>query len=115
VTFETDVRNSYFLAHIDIHPAFKSADVTQDVHQDVPQDVHQDVHQDVPQDVHQDNLDKWIEEQIRNNPNVTIKELGKMIGVNSKTIHRHITKLPHIKYVGSGYSGHWEVYDDVEH
>ena len=32
-----------------------------------------------------------------------------MIGMNSKTIHRHITKLPHIKYVGSGYSGHWEV------
>lgn len=28
-----------------------------------------------------------------------------------RTIKRHITKMPHIHYVGSGYSGHWEVVD----
>jgi ATP-dependent DNA helicase RecG len=110
--FETDERNSYFLAHLDIHPAFRN--VTQGDTQDVTQDVRQGVHQDVHQGVHQENLDKWIEEQIRKNPNITIKEMGKMIGMNSKTIHRHITKLTHVKYVGSGYSGHWEVLDKEE-
>jgi len=112
VVFETDERNSYFLAHLDIHPAFRN--VTQGDTQDVTQDVRQGVHQDVHQGVHQENLDKWIEEQIRKNPNITIKEMGKMIGMNSKTIHRHITKLTHVKYVGSGYSGHWEVLDKEE-
>lgn len=28
------------------------------------------------------------------------------------TIKRHIAKMPHIRYVGSGYSGYWEVFDD---
>ena len=27
----------------------------------------------------------------------------------SMTIKRHIAKLPHIQFVGSGYSGHWEI------
>ena len=101
--FETDEHNSYFLAHIDIHPAFKA------LNQGVHQGVHQDVHQGVHQGVHQEKLDEWIEEQIRKNPNITIKEMSKLSGVHSKTIHRHITKLSHIKYVGSGYSGHWEI------
>ena len=26
-----------------------------------------------------------------------------------RTIKRHIAKMPNIRYVGSGYSGHWEV------
>lgn len=55
------------------------------------------------------NLDLWIEQQIRKNPGVTTKELAKMSGKGMATIKRHIAKLPHIKYVGSGYSGHWEI------
>ena len=51
----------------------------------------------------------WITEQIRKNPNITTKELGKLCGLNSKTIQRHINKLPHIEYIGSGYSGHWKI------
>ena len=31
---------------------------------------------------------------------------------DDKTIKRRISKLPQIKYVGSGYSGHWEVEED---
>jgi ATP-dependent DNA helicase RecG len=27
------------------------------------------------------------------------------------TIKRHLAKMPNIRYVGSGYSGHWEVLD----
>ena len=69
-----------------------------------------DVPQDVPQDVPEEgNLDAWIEEQIFQNPNITTKELAKLSGFVSKTIKRHIAKMPHITYVGSGYSGHWEI------
>ena len=96
--FETDERNSYFLAHIDIHPAFKGADV----HQDGPQG-------DTQGDTQEIILDKWIEGQIRNNPAITTEELAKLSRKGVATIKRHISKLPHIKYVGGGYSGHWEV------
>lgn len=57
------------------------------------------------------NLDLWIEEQIKKNPNITTEELSKVSGKGINTIKRHISKLPHIKYVGSGYSGHWEIID----
>lgn len=76
------------------------------VHQDVPQDVPKDVPQDVPQDM---DLDRWIENQIAIRPKITTAELANLSGKTSKTIKRHIAKMPHIKYVGSGYSGHWEI------
>ena len=68
----------------------------------------------VPQDVPQggtkdENLDKWIESHIINNSKITTEDLAKLLGVTSKTIKRHIAKMPHIKYIGSGYSGHWEI------
>ena len=53
-----------------------------------------------------------IEEQIKKNPNITTEELSKVSGKGINTIKRHISKLPHIQYVGSGYSGHWEIIDN---
>ena len=79
---------------------------TQGDTQGVPQDVPQDVPQGVPQG---DDLDKWIEYQVAVYPKITTEELALQIGVTSKTIKRRIAKMPHIVYVGSGYSGHWEV------
>ena len=67
----------------------------------------------VPQDVPQEKtLDIWIEGKIRENPKITTEELAKLSGYTSKTIKRHIIKLTHIKYVGSGYSGHWEIIEN---
>ena len=78
----------------------------------VTQDVPQDVPQGVPQDVSQDKeLDDWIEKQIRNNPQISTEDLAKLSNRSSKTIKRHLAKMPHVRYVGSGYSGHWEVLD----
>lgn len=83
---------------------------TQSVPQDVPQDVPQGVPQNVPQGGTQgDDIDKWIEYQVAVYPKITTEELALRIGVTSKTIKRRIAKMPHIVYVGSGYSGHWEV------
>ena len=100
----------------------ESQDVPQGVTQDVPQDDTQGdtqgVTQDVPQDDTQDGtqdgtqgntLDAWIETQIKNNPKVTTEELAKLSGKGLRTIKRHLAKLTHIKYVGSGYSGHWKI------
>ena len=81
-------------------------DDTQDDTQDVTQDVPQGVTQGVPQD---DNLDAWIEKKIRQNPKITTDELAKLSNKGIATIKRHIAKMPHIRYVGSGYSGHWEI------
>ncbi|MCD8203487.1 MAG: AAA family ATPase, partial [Prevotella sp.] len=54
-------------------------------------------------------LDAWIERQVAIYPKISTEELATQSGRTAKTIKRHITKMPHIKYIGSGYSGHWEV------
>ena len=68
--------------------------------------------QDVTQGVTQENsLDRKIENAIKENLKVTTEDLAKQFGVTSMTIKRHLAKMPHIRYVGSGNSGHWEVLD----
>ena len=65
---------------------------------------------DVTQDVTQGkDLDTWIERQVAVYPQISTEELAAQSGLTSRTIKRHIIKMPHIVYVGSGYSGHWEV------
>ena len=56
-------------------------------------------------------LDKWIEIQIRKNPKITTEKLASMSQRSIITIKRHIAKLDNIRFVGSGFSGHWDVID----
>lgn len=77
-----------------------------DILEGVPQGVSQGVPQGVPQG---DRLNEWIKEQVMKNPKITTEDLAKKSGVSSKTIKRHIAKMPYVQYVGSGYSGHWEI------
>ena len=49
--------------------------------------------------------------KLKNNPKITTEELAQLCGNGVRTIKRHISKLAHIRYVGSGYSGHWEIID----
>ena len=77
---------------------------TQDDTQDTQDDT-QDT-QTVPQD---SDLDIWIIEQIRQNSKITTEELAKLSGKSIITIKRHIAKIACIQYIGSGYSGHWEI------
>ena len=66
---------------------------------------------DVTQDATQEtDLDQWIEYQIAANPKITTYELAELSGKTSRTIKRHLVKLPHIRFIGSVYSGHWEIY-----
>ena len=63
------------------------------------------LHEGVPQGVPQ-----TIIELIYNNPNITREDIAKQLGVSTKTVGRYLKKLEDkIKFVGSGYSGHWEI------
>ena len=81
-------------------------DVTQDGSQDGSQGDSQGGTQGVLQD---GELDDWIEKQIKKNPKITAKELALLSQKGLSTIKRHISKLPHIQYVESGYSGQWKI------
>ena len=95
------------LAWQESHPGIEANIMEND---DVTQDVTQGVTQDVTQDVTQGkDLDAWIERQVAVYPQISTEELAALSGLTSRTIKRHIIKMPHIVYVGSGYSGHWEV------
>ena len=45
------------------------------------------------------------------NNKVTLKEISVVAGVSERTIRRYIKSMPNVKYMGSGYSGHWEIFD----
>ena len=77
--------------------------------QDVPQGVPQDVPQGVPQDVPQDHLDVQILELMRANDKISTESIAKTLGVSSKTIKRRIKEMDNVRYIGSGYSGHWGI------
>lgn len=61
--------------------------------------------QNVHQNVHQNSLD-IIKELIKNNPQVTLKEMANAIGKTVKTVQRLLKDNPKINYVGFSKSGH---------
>lgn len=70
---------------------------------------HMNYSEDVTQDVTQDDVDKKIREMIKSNPNVSTEEMAETLSLSTRTVKRHIKKMPDVQYVGSGYSGHWEI------
>ncbi len=76
----------------------------------------QDVTQDDTQDDIQGDIQKTDElliiELIKANNKITTKEIADKIGISPITVKRKIKKMPNVVYVGSGYSGHWEVIDN---
>ena len=65
--------------------------------------------QNVPQDVPQDSLNCQIISMIKGNNKISTETMASALGTSSKTIKRRIKDMPNIHYVGSGYSGHWEI------
>ena len=77
--------------------------------QDGTQNGTQDGTQNVPQDVPQDSLNSQIIIMIKGNNKISTETMASALGTSSKTIKRRIKSMPNIHYVGSGYSGHWEI------
>ena len=75
--------------------------------------VGQGVGQGVGQSVGQDEagLQELIIKLISENNKVTKKQIAKATLVSEKTIERQMKKMTNVKYVGRGYSGHWEIMD----
>ena len=68
-----------------------------------------DVTQDVTQDVNSNDLDTQIINLIKIDGKVSTEQMSKILEVSTRTIKRHIKDMNNIKYIGSGYSGHWEI------
>ena len=67
--------------------------------------------QDVTQDVTQDERKNQILNAIKKNKNITQDELAEMFNVSKRTIIRWIKEMDNVEYIGSGYSGYWEIKD----
>ena len=66
-----------------------------------------------PPEVPQDVLEDAIIAAIRANPKVSREEIAQKANVSSKTIARKMNKMrDKIRFVGRGYSGHWEVVEN---
>jgi ATP-dependent DNA helicase RecG len=61
------------------------------------------------QDGTQDKLQKQIFDMIEENPQISTSEIATRLGVGVRTVKRRIKQMTNIVYVGSGYSGHWEI------
>ena len=61
------------------------------------------------QDGTQDKLQKQIFDMIEENPQISTSEIAAKLGVGVRTVKRRIKQMSNISYVGSGYSGHWEI------
>ena len=100
--FETDERNSYFLAHIDIHPSFKGAGVTKDVIKDVTKDVTKELSE----------RQQLILKLIREDAFVTTNEMSQKTGVATRTVMRDLLYLQELGIInreGGRKDGRWVI------
>ena len=57
----------------------------------------------------QDKLQGQIFNMIKENPQISTSEIATKLGIGVRTVKRRIKQMTNIVYVGSGYSGHWEI------
>ena len=74
-------------------------------------DAGQDVGQGVGQGVGQEKNEREakILELIMEDCKITKQEIAQKMKISEKTVERVMKTMPNIKYIGSGYSGHWEI------
>ena len=66
------------------------------------------------QDDPQASVSEKLIKLIRENKKATRKQMAEALSVSTRTIQRLLKELPNVRYVGSGYSGHWEIDDPEE-
>ena len=60
----------------------------------------------------EESLERIIESAIRENSKVTRAQIAEKAGVSLRTVSRKLRTMHHIRYIGSGYSGYWEIIED---
>ena len=68
-----------------------------------------DVPQDVTTNVTKDNLDDQILSLIRKDSRISTRKMAERLGVNVRTINRHLKKMDYVNYIGRGSNGYWEI------
>ena len=72
-------------------------------------DMSPDVTQNVTKEKDEKSLDERIIELIKTDSKITTKAMAEKLDVSDRTVKRHISAMPNVNYIGSGYSGHWEI------
>lgn len=57
----------------------------------------------------QEKLQKQIFDMIKENPQISTSDIATKLGIGVRKVKRRIKQMPNVSYVGSGYSGHWEI------
>ena len=61
------------------------------------------------QDDTQGDIQEKIIKMIEKNPRISTADMAKELGIGIATVKRKIKKMSNVSYIGSGYSGHWEI------
>lgn len=61
------------------------------------------------QDDTQGDTQEKIIKMIEKNPRISTADMAKELGIGIATVKRKIKKMSNVSYIGSGYSGHWEI------
>lgn len=57
-------------------------------------------------------IENGIQELIRQNQKVTRKKMAEELDISIRQLQRILNKMENVKYVGRGYSGHWEILNE---
>ena len=82
---------------------------TQDGAQGGIQDGTQDGTQGGTQGGTQENIQTQIFDMIKENEKISTSDIAIKLGISVRTVKRRIKQMPNVSYIGSGYSGHWEI------
>ena len=79
---------------------------------DDTRDVTTNVTRDVITNVSKDKLDIQILNLIRKDSRISTRKMAERLGVNVRTINRHLKQMDYVNYIGRGANGHWEISEE---
>ena len=62
------------------------------------------------QDAHKAEIERIVE-LIRQYRKITTKDIAQDLGVSVSTVKRRLKSIPNVSYIGTGFCGHWEIYE----
>ena len=82
-------------------------DTQDDTQDDTQCDTQADTQYDA-QGAHKEEIERIVE-LIRQYRKITTKDMARELGVSVSTVKRRLKSIPNVSYIGSGFSGHWEI------